>query len=119
MIGVTPVGIFTYLPVESRSFYRGILGLEQVYNLREVEAEDGKGCILRLESPQIEVFSVEMRECDAKHNNMLRGDTKLIIHPYDFAYLNLRLLDGGVILSTGPKGSLRFEDLNGISWEVA
>ncbi|MFZ2958303.1 MAG: VOC family protein [Candidatus Ozemobacteraceae bacterium] len=118
MIGTTPVGIFTYLPAESRRFYRVVLGLEQVYSLRDLETEEGRGCILRLESPQIEVLSVETREYDVERPRTLRGETRLLLHPRDPAALHARLRERGVTITAGLKDSFRFEDLNGISWEA-
>ena len=128
MIGVTPVGIFTYLPEESRRFYHGVLGVEQVYPLRSIDAPEGKATVLRLESPQIEVFSVETRHLDAAPTpttSALCGsrapmnDSRLILHPNDLAGLQKRLVKHGVTIRNGVRNGFRFEDLNGITWDAA
>jgi len=128
MIGVTPVGIVTYLPEESRRFYHGVLGVEQVYPLRSIDAPQGRATVLRLESPQIEVFSVETRQLDATpapNGGALCGsrapmtDSRLILHPNDPAALQQRLVKHGVTIRNGIRTGFRFEDLNGITWETA
>lgn len=128
MIGVTPVGIFTYLPEESRRFYRGVLGVEQVYPLRSIDAPQGKGTVLRLESPQIELFTVETRHLDTPPSSdagALCGsrapmnDSRLILHPQDLTALQQRLVKHGVTVKNGVRNGFKFEDLNGITWEAA
>lgn len=119
MIGVTPVGVFTYLPEESRRFYHGVLGVEKVCPLQSIEAAEGRATVLRLESPQIEVFSVEIRNLEDSPTRGRLNDSRLILRSPDLADLQQRLISYGVAIGEAVRKGFRFEDLNGITWEAS
>ena len=119
MTGVTPVGIITEKPLESRAFYARTLGIERVMTLRHIDEDEGMaGTVLRLESPQIELLSTELRILDRRINQAIRRDHRIILRPRDMGGLLNRLTTAGIEPESLPTGGLTFDDLNGISWEI-
>jgi catechol 2,3-dioxygenase-like lactoylglutathione lyase family enzyme len=118
MQGVTPVGIISQKPLESREFYRQVLGIERVMTLRRLAEEGMNGTVLRLESPQIEILATEFRLLDRVVNQPLPRDHRIILRPRDMGALVQRLRQAGIEPVTNPSGGMLFEDLNGISWEI-
>ncbi len=118
MMGVTPVGILTNDPAGSRDFYSRVLGIERVLTLREVVSDDFEGVLMRIESPQVEVLSTEVRLLDRAVNQTVRHDHRIIFRPNDFGGLVARLSAAGIPLRYSGTGVLNFKDINGISWDV-
>ena len=118
MIGVTPVGIITTLPSESRRFYRDILGVERVQMVRSVESDGMEGMLLRLESPYLEVFSIETRLQGQNCNRIINRDFALQLRPPNVKKVLYRLDQEDVKTRTDAKGTIRFADVNGIAWEI-
>jgi catechol 2,3-dioxygenase-like lactoylglutathione lyase family enzyme len=118
MTGVTPIGIITSLPAESRQFYREVLGVDRVQFVKELNNDGLEGMLIRLESPWLEVFSTETRLMDRTTNRVVRRDFSLQIHPVDVENLLVRLEKANVAVRRDARGTIRFEDFNGISWEV-
>jgi|GEM_PF-1279565 len=118
MTGVTPIGIITNQPDESRRFYKETMGLERVQTLREIVGENVHGVLMRLESPQIELLSTEIRILDRDVNQSVGKDNRIIIKPRNFSGFATRLSKAGICPQSQTKGGYTFEDLNGISWFV-
>ncbi|HEY9069459.1 MAG TPA: VOC family protein [Candidatus Ozemobacteraceae bacterium] len=119
MIDVTPLGILTEQPESSRQFYRTVLGIERVQTCTLPPA-DGAGpqALLRLESPQIEVFSSETRLLERTTNAVIGVEHRLLLKPRDPQGLIARLESAGIALTDRHGASAAFEDLNGIRWEL-
>jgi hypothetical protein len=118
MIGVTPVGVLTEIPAESRRFYREVLGIEKVQSIREIHTDDITGTLLRLESPQIEVFSTETRYVDRASQPVIRRDYFLQFRPKSMRELLAGLQKECVEVKADFRGNLRFQDINGLNWEI-
>jgi len=118
MIGVTPVGVLTEIPAESRRFYREVLGIEKVQSIRDVTTDDVAGTLLRLESPQIEVFSTETRYVDRSSQPVIRRDYYLQLRPKSMRELLNGLQTENVEVKADFRGNLRFQDINGLHWEI-
>ncbi len=121
MVGVTPVGVLTDRPSESKRFYKEVLGVDRVQFLKKVPSPDGgetESVLLRLESPHLEVFSVETRVMDRSVNKIVRRDYSLMFHPADFKNLLHKLNVEKIETKMDDRGHLHFEDINGIGWEV-
>ncbi|MBF0407727.1 MAG: VOC family protein [Candidatus Riflebacteria bacterium] len=121
MLGVTPVGILTDSPVESRCFYTKTLGLEQVYPLSHIntDTEITPEVVLRLESPQIELMTVQTKLFRKNGPVTVNENTRLIIHSRDTGKLLERLTLYGTELERTTRGNFSFTDLNGINWEIS
>ncbi|MBF0543128.1 MAG: hypothetical protein HQM08_01780 [Candidatus Riflebacteria bacterium] len=119
MLGVTPVGIYTDSPIESRRFYMQTLGLEQVYPVGEKNRNAAEGTVLKLESPQLEVMTVQTKL--VKHGNpvTISENSRLILHPNDAEKLFEKLVNNGIEIAIGTSGLYSFTDLNGIVWEIS
>ena len=119
MTGVTPIGILTEKPLESKIFYGETMGIEKIMAVKHIDTVNGlPGTVLRLESPQIELFSTELRVLDRRVNRAIRHDHRIILHPRDSASLLIRLDRLGIEPEVLWGGSLLFDDLNGITWEI-
>ncbi|HNW33576.1 MAG TPA: VOC family protein [Candidatus Ozemobacteraceae bacterium] len=118
MIGVTPLGILTDKPGPSRQFYKQILGIERVQTCSEMTSPEARGTLMRLESPQVEVFATETRLLDRTENTVISAEHRLIMRPRDPQALVERLAVAGINISRTSGGSASFEDMNGINWEI-
>ncbi|NLI79675.1 MAG: hypothetical protein GX442_24930 [Candidatus Riflebacteria bacterium] len=118
MVGVTPVGVITDKPAESRHFYGTVMGIERVQTLRRLFMENMEGVILRLESPAIEVLETETKVLERPVNQTVRREFRMIMRPRDIGGVLFRLAKEGITPQTSPYGSFVFDDLNGISWEI-
>jgi len=120
MVGVTPVGIITNCPNESRKFYKEVMGVDRVQFLKKIVSEDveTENFLLRLESPQLEILSIETRLLDRAVNRVVRKDYSLHFHPKDLKELLRNLNKEKIETRIDDKGNLSFEDLNGIHWEI-
>lgn len=148
MKGITPFGIYTCRPEESRAFYRSILGIERIWSMTTpaVETASGSpashpehrrpadtsswkassaeedaldfGVVLRLESPRLELFASEVRLLDRRVNDRVRGQYQLVLYPGDLRNAARQLEEAGIEFRTDYAGRLYFEDLNGIQWEM-
>ena len=120
MIGVTPVGIFSVKPDESREFYAKTLGCERVQIIinRNNTEDSLSGKVLRIESTQVELFSTEYKLLDRSINQVVRKDHHLVLRPRNLGTLLNRLQAAGIEPQENPRGGLMFEDLNGVTWEI-
>ena len=121
MIGITPVGIFSSTPEESRAFYRNVLGCERVQVLPAGppgSPQEIDGRIVRLERPQVELLSTEYKLLDRQVNQLIHKDHRLILRPRNLGELLNRLQAAGIEPAEHSRGGLIFEDLNGVTWEI-
>lgn len=118
MIGVTPVGIITKTLAESKKFYREILGIERIQVVKPIQFDEMEGVLIRLESPELEVFSVETRLLDRALNKIIRRDFSLQYHPRNPAQFLQKLAKENIELRKDEKGKVAFSDLNGVNWEI-
>ncbi|HNV68388.1 MAG TPA: VOC family protein [Candidatus Ozemobacteraceae bacterium] len=119
MKGITPFGIYTNHPEESRNFYRSVLGIERIWSMSAAEqAAERSGVVLRLESPRLELFASELRLTDRRVNDRVPGLCQLVLYPGDLLRAAQTLEKAGVDYRADYTGRLYFEDLNGIQWEM-
>ncbi|HOY67710.1 MAG TPA: hypothetical protein PLP29_12545 [Candidatus Ozemobacteraceae bacterium] len=119
MIDVTPLGILTDQPESSRQFYRTVLGIERIQSCT-LPTQNGAPAptLLRLESPQVEVFSSETRLLERTTNAVIGIEHRLLLKPRDPLGLLSRLETAGIALLDRHGATATFEDLNGIRWEL-
>lgn len=118
MKGITPFGIYTCKPEESRAFYRSILGIERIWSMTTPADTLDSGVVLRLESPRLELFASEVRLLDRRVNDRVRGQYQLVLYPGDLRNAARQLEEAGIEFRTDYAGRLSFEDLNGLQWEM-
>ncbi len=118
MVGVTPVGIVTSKPEESRQFYGRTMGIERVQVLRRLFMEGMEGVVMRLESPNLELLETETKVLERSVNQTVRCEYRMILRPRDIGGVLHRLAQEGITPQTSRYGSFVFDDLNGISWEI-
>jgi len=118
MIGVTPLGILTDKPGPSREFYRQVLGIERVQTCPELRSLEARGTLMRLESPQVEVFATETRLLERTEKTLISSEHRLIMRPRNPQSLVERLTVAGIDITLTARGFASFEDMNGISWEI-
>lgn len=118
MTDVTPLGIITDKVEESCAFYKNVMGIERVVRLGSKLTEGASDTVLKLESPDIEVISTQLRIGDRSVNRMIRRDHRLILRPRDLGSLLNKLSKLGIEPASNPSGGMMFEDINGINWEL-
>ncbi len=119
MKGITPFGIYTDQPDESRAFYRSVLGIERVWSMRPTaETQAEPGVVLRLESPRLELFASELHLTDRQVNDRVPGRCQLVLYPDDMTRAAQTLEKAGIDFRSDYAGRLYFEDLNGVQWEI-
>lgn len=117
MKGITPFGIYTDQPAESRVFYRSVLGIERIWSM-PASARTASGVVLRLESPRLELFASELHLTDRQVNDRLPGRLQLVLYPDDMRRAVQSLEQAGIDFRSDYAGRLYFEDLNGVQWEI-
>lgn len=114
MMHITPVGVLSENPSDSRKFYKSILGIERV----AVMADYANYKLLKLESPRIEVSSTTVAIIDRPSKNFRRETHKLCL-VCDNAEQTLSKLVHQGITAEEKNGYWHFTDINGLDWRLS
>ncbi len=113
MIQITPIGVATENIEASINFYRRILGISRIQNLGDQYGMK----VLRLESPLIDVNSVEITSFDRQVNRFHQHNQHLTLL-CDVKEVLKRLEVQGIEVSI-ENDRYRFVDCNGLTWYLA
>lgn len=118
MTDITPLGVVTDDLDGSRRFYGRAMGIERVILMRGYFSDELPYALLRLESPQIEIISTELKLFDREVNRSVKRNHRVVFRPKDMGALLRRLSLENIEMVANPCGGLSFEDCNGINWEL-
>lgn len=111
MIQITPVGLMAENAGASIEFYRNVLALERVINMRDYD----NMTLLRLESPRIEVEQTCIEIYD-RPNRPYRNNHQKLRLICDIEPTVAALNQAGIATDAE---NLHFTDINGISWQLS
>jgi len=114
MMHITPVGVLSESPFESRRFYKSILGIERVAVLEDY----ANYRLLRLESPRIEVSSTTVTILDRPSKNFRRETHRLCLVCDNTETTLGKLMQEG-IEAEEEHGYWHFTDINGLDWRLS
>lgn len=114
MMHITPVGVLSENPFESRQFYKSTLGIERV----AVLAEYANYRLLKLESPRIEVSSTTVTILDRPSKNFRRETHRLCLVCDNAEQTVTRLMQQGIDAEE-ENGYWHFTDINGLEWRLS
>ncbi|GAB4271044.1 MAG: hypothetical protein Kow0029_08320 [Candidatus Rifleibacteriota bacterium] len=115
---IIPIGIIAEDTSASINFYRKVIGVQRVQVVCTPAAGELEGSVLRLESPDIELNSTEVRIRDRASASIERINQRIKFHCNDIEDLKARLLANRV-QTLENNGKYSFVDLNGINWDIA
>lgn len=115
---VTPIGVIVSDKDKSYKFYKEVMEIERVQTLKKVFLNNFEGYILRLESPEIEVFETEAQIRDRPAFPIIKKVYNIQYKPINFGNVVSKLSKFGVNLDQSLNGKICFEDLNGLNWEL-